>query len=471
MISRRELLGIGAASLISMDEPNARRARGSKLPQRQPNVLVFFTDQQRWDTCGCYHDSPLHLTPNLDRLATEGTLVRHSFTVQPVCAPARACLQTGLYGTQHGVWRNGLPLTPNHKTLAHYFAEAGYHTAYIGKWHLACTGVKPVPRELRGGYEEWLAADVLEMTSHPYDFRVFDTGNRPYHRAGYRVDAQTDCVLDFLRRQAQEKKRPFFLFTSYLEPHFQNDMKRFVAPDGYADRYRNNLYAPPDLVHAGKGDWPQELPDYYGMCASLDENLGRVLAALDELNLRENTILLFASDHGCHFRTRNDEYKRSCHESSIRVPTVFTGPGFRKGHVIDELVAIPDWSATLLDAAGIKVPDTFMGRSILPLIHGHHSSWPSEVFIQISESQVGRALRTKRWKYGVNAPGADGWRESAAGEYRDQYLYDLHADPWETHNLVAQPKYRQVLEELATILTKRMEAVGEAAPKIRRAWD
>lgn len=441
------------------------------METRHPNVLVFFTDQQRWDTCGCYHDTPLHLTPNLDKLAAEGTLVRHSFTIQPVCAPARACLQTGLYGTQHGVWRNGLRLDPARKTLAHYFSEAGYHTAYIGKWHLANTGTEPVPKELRGGYEEWLAADVLEFTSHPYDFRVFDTQNRPYHRPGYRVDAQTDCVLEFLQRQAQDQSRPFFLFVSYLEPHFQNDMQRFVAPDGYAERYRKHLYAAPDLVHAGKGDWPDELPDYYGMCASLDENLGRIVAALDDLHLRENTILMFASDHGCHFRTRNDEYKRSCHESSIRVPTVFAGPGFRRGHVVDELVCIPDWSATLLDAAGIAVPPTFMGRSILPLVHGHCQDWPQEVFIQISESQVGRAIRTKRWKYGVTAPGHNGVREPAAQEYQDQYLYDLRDDPWETRNLVDEPKHKAVLEELAAILARRMEQVGEPSPRIRRAWD
>lgn len=433
-----------------------------------PNVLVFFTDQQRWDTCGCYAATPLKLTPNLDRMARRGVLLRNSFTCQPVCGPARGCLQTGLYATQHGVWRNGLALPASRKTLAHHFRDAGYTTAYIGKWHLGGTGDKPVPRAQQGGYDYWLAADAIELMSHPYDFRAYDRDGKLIHRPGYRVDAQTDCVLDYLRDRARAPEQPFFLFASYLEPHHQNDMNHFVAPEGTADRYREKLWVPPDL-RGLKGDWEQELPDYYGMVARLDENLGRVLAELKRLHMDRNTVVLFASDHGCHFRTRNSEYKRSCHEASIRVPTVFQGPGFDRRAVVESLVSIPDWTATLLDAAGIQVPAEMMGQSILPLLRGEAVDWPEEVFIQISESQVGRAIRTARWKYGVTAPNANGNVQAQADRYVEQYLYDLRHDPAEHHNLIGKAEYRTIADDLMATLKRRMIAAGEAEPQIEAA--
>ena len=439
-----------------------------RQPQNSPNVIVFFTDQQRWDTCGCYGANPMNLTPVLDEMARTGALVKHCFTVQPLCGPARACFQTGRYPSHTGVWKNDILLPPHEKTLAHYFKAAGYLTAYVGKWHLARTGPDPVPKQNRGGYEDlWMAADALESTSHPYDFLVWDRENQPVRREGYRVDAQTDVALDFLGERAKRPNEPFFLFNSYLEPHFQNDMNRHVAPDGYAERYRD-FYVPSDLA-GREGDWPQELPDYYGMCARLDENLGRVLAKLKETGLAENTILFFCSDHGSHFRTRNGEYKRSCHEGSIRVPAVFAGPGFQGGHVVEELVTILDWPATLLDASGIGVPADMDGRSILPLLSGRGSGWPREALIQISESQVGRALRTRRWKYGVDAPGKDGCWDSSSDVYVEQYLYDLAADPYEQENLVRDPRTRAVRRRLAERLIARMSAAGDPPARIERA--
>ncbi len=465
-MTRREFVAASAGATMLAASAAEGIAQTAPEGNRRPNVLVFFTDQQRWDTVGCYGENAMNLTPVLDKMAAQGTRLRYSFTVQPVCAPARGSFQTGRYGTQHGVWRNGIPLPKTEKTLAHHFRAAGYYTAYIGKWHLAHTEAKPVPPALRGGYHDhWLAADAIEFTSHPYDFRVFDEQEQPVHRPGYRVDAQTDFVLEFLEARARDEDRPFFLFNSYLEPHQQNDMNHFVAPEGYADKYRHDYYIPPDLAGT-EGDWRPEIPDYYGMVARLDENLGRVLATLDRLGLAENTVVMFTSDHGCHFRTRNSEYKRSCHEDSIRVPTVFTGPGFRRSAVVEELACIPDWTATLLDAAGLRVPKKMEGRSLLPLLDGKVRDWPQDVFIQISESQVGRALRTKQWKYGVTAPDKDGVKDSGSDTYVEQYLYDLEKDPGERVNLVHAAEHRALLDTLAAALKRRMVAVGEAEPQI-----
>ena len=175
--------------------------------------------------------------------------------------------------------------------------------------------------------------------------------------------------------------------------------------DGYRERYAGR-WIPPDLAALG-GSTHQHLAGYYGMVKRLDEALGRLLDALKSLGILENTILLFTSDHGCHFKTRNGEYKRSCHESSIRVPTALHGPGFHGGGRLPQLVSLIDLPPTLLDAAGLSVPEAMQGRSILPLLRGEAEaaeSWPEEMFVQISEAQVGRAVRTHRWKYGVDAP-------------------------------------------------------------------
>lgn len=426
------------------------------------NVIVFFTDQQRHDTAGV-HGCPLDLTPNFDRMAMEGTHLSHSFTCQPVCGPARSCLQTGMYATRTGCYRNGIPLPADTKTLAHHFAAAGYRTGYIGKWHLADSDrIGPVPPEQRGGYEYWLASNVLEFTSDAYDCTLYDSDNRKVKLPGYRVDALTDAAIRYIDMRRTE---PFFLFLSFLEPHHQNHRDDYPAPDGYAQRYAGR-WTPPDLMALG-GSAPQHLPGYFGMVKRLDEALGRLRDALKSLNLDQQTILLFSSDHGNHFKTRNREYKRSCHDASLRVPTALVGPGFDGGGRINDLVSLIDLPPTLLDAAGIAVPPEMQGRSILPLLRGERGGWQQEVFAQISESQVGRCIRTSRWKYSVVAVEANGWSDMNADEYAEEYLYDLYADPYELNNLVTLDAFAEVKSSLRARLIQRMREAGESAPVIR----
>lgn len=431
---------------------------------RSPNVIVFFTDQQRWDSMGL-HGNPLDLTPNLDRIAREGTHVNNSFTCQPVCGPARSCLQTGLYPTTTGCFRNGVPLPEGQRTLADWFNDAGYHTGYIGKWHLAKDD--PVPQGERGGYQTWLAANTLEFTSEPYRFTVFDNDEDEVTLPGYRVDAQTDAAIRYV---SDHRDGPFFLFCSYLEPHHQNRVDDYPAPDGYRQRYEGR-WTPPDLLALG-GSSQQHLAGYWGMIKRLDEAYGRLLDALKSLDLLDDTIVLFTSDHGCHFKTRNSEYKRSGHESSIRVPTVFTGPGFDGGGQLRELVSLVDLPPTLLDAAGIPVPEEMQGRSIMPLVRRKaHEPWPEEVYIQISEAEVGRAVRTHRWKYGVTAPELSGNDVPGASEYVESYLYDLEVDPYELNNLVGRSAYRELSDRLGDRLLARLVEAGEPSATIVPAPD
>ena len=444
------------------DEITFAIPRGARTPRDgRPNVIVFFTDQQRWDTAGV-HGNPLGLTPNFDRSAREGTWVRRSFTVQPVCGPARACMQTGRYATQIGCHRNGLPLPEDARTLAHRFREQGYRTGYVGKWHLAAQ--EPVPEGQRGGYQAWLGANKLEFTSDVYHTVVFDENEDPVRLPGYRVDALTDAAVRFVDRHQDE---PFFLFLSHLEPHHQNHVDGYPPPDGYREPYEGR-WTPPDLAALG-GSTQQQLGGYFGMVKRLDEAYGRLLDALTSLGLRQNTVVLFTSDHGNHFKTRNAEYKRSGHEASLRVPTVLTGGPFDGGGALPQLVDLLDLSATLLDVAGIEPDEDAPGRSILPLVHRDHGDWRDEVFFQVSESEVGRGLRTPRWKYGVTAPDADPWSDAGAARYVESYLYDLDHDPHELANLAGHVSHAEVARRLRERLAVRMREAGEGDAVIEPA--
>ncbi|MFW6132561.1 MAG: sulfatase-like hydrolase/transferase, partial [Planctomycetota bacterium] len=331
----------------------------------------------------------------------------------------------------------------------------------------------PVPPDRRGGYEDfWLASDALEFTSHGYDGHMFDAdGNkREFPEGRYRVDAQTDWVLEYLRDRAgagRDGNRPFFLFVSYIEPHHQNDHEHYEGPVGSKERFAD-FPVSGDLVDTG-GDWRREYPDYLGCCHALDANLGRVLEELDRLGLADDTLVAFTSDHGSHFCTRNNEYKRSCHDGCLRIPMVFRGPGFSGGVVSDAMASLIDLPPTLLAAGNVDVPRTMRGRALQPHAAGPApDDWPDDVFAQISESHCGRTVRTRRWKYSVRAPDKTGL-DPDSEVYVEDFLYDLEADPHERDNRVTDPALAEVRAEMADRLKRRMTAVGEKAPVIRSA--
>lgn len=431
---------------------------------KTPNVIVFFTDQQRWDTSGL-HGCPLDITPNFDRMAQAGTHIDSSITCQPVCGPARSCLQTGLYATQTGSWRNGIPLDPSLKTVAQHFKEGGYETSYIGKWHLGTTD-GAVPKHERGGYDRWLAANLLEFVSDSYDCVLFDEDDQRVKLPGYRVDAMTDAAIRYID-EANKREQPFFLFLSYLEPHHQNHLDDYPPPVGYRDKYTGR-WTPPDLQALG-GSSGQHLGGYYGMVKRCDEALGRIQDALRSLDMSDDTIIMYTSDHGCHFKTRNAEYKRSCHEASVRVPTAFAGPGFQGGGRRSEVMSLVDLVPTLVDAAGLGVPKEMSGRSLMPILRGESKDWANEALIQISESQVGRALRTRRWKYGIVDEQGDGQTQSSSDAYDEAFLYDLESDPYELQNLIDCESHDEVAGILREKLLAAMERAGEKRPEVRLA--
>ena len=427
------------------------------------NIIFYFTDQQRWDTCGCF-GQPLDITPNLDALARDGVKFDNAFSPQPVCGPCRALFQTGKYPTETGCFRNNIMLPAGVKTLGQYIEEAGYETAYIGKWHLASDGelekppsidhtVTAIPRELRGGYTGfWRAADVLEFTSHGYDGFVFDEHGQRVDFKGYRADCINDMALEFLDGYTGEK--PFFMTVSQIEPHHQNDRRHYEGPEGSKERFKNFIL-PEDLKALG-GNAAEEYPDYLGQCASLDENLGRLVAKLKEKGLYENTVIIFASDHGSHFLTRNrdehlngyDDYKRSCHDACLHVPLVIAGGPYRGGRTVEELVSTASLPKTILALAGVDVGGAMIGENLLDVVEKKADNRPNEIFAQISESRVGRCIRTARYTYSVYAPGVNGGAAAASDRYADDFLYDMDQDPHQLNNVVADPAYAQVKAEL-----------------------
>ena len=435
-----------------------------------PNILFILSDQQRWDTVDCY-GRPIFpgLTPNLDRMAGEGVMFQHAFTPQPVCGPARSCLQTGQYATETGFHTNHRGLRDGQRALAHWMSESGYQVGYVGKWHLSMrwdetgnAGTQPIPVERRGGYSDyWLAAETLEYTSHGYEGFLYDINDQRVDFEGYRVDRTADFVIDALRDLNQRNhSRPFFLFASFIEPHHQNDLNRYIGPIGSKEKFRD-YNIPGDLENAA-GFWEKQLPDYLGCCESLDQNVGKILAELNSLGISDDTIVIYTSDHGDHFGTRNSESKRSPHEASIRVPLIIRGPGFEGGRIVDELVSLIDLPPTVLAAGDIEAPAQMRGHPLQKLLQEGPGDWPSDVFVQISESMVGRALRTDRWKYSIHAPDRDPVHDASSDRYEEYCLYDLQNDPHERNNLVDFKNHEDLRKELAERLRQRMKEAGES---------
>lgn len=419
--------------------------------ERKKNIIFYFTDQQRYDTANN------EIMPNLYALSEEGVTFTDCYTCQPVCGPARACLQTGVYATQAGCYKNNISLPRDIKPLAEFFNEEGYDTAYIGKWHLA-SDIKSdftktaIPRERLGGYRYFRGADVLEFTSHGYDGYVFDEDGRRIDFRGYRADCINDFALEYL--DSVPKNKPFFMFVSQLEPHHQNDRGRFEGFAETVDSFRKSPI-PEELRHF-RGNYYNEYPDYLSAINRIDYNLGKLVDKLKEKGIYEETVIIFTSDHGCHFRTRNMEYKRSCHDSSTHVPLVIRGGDFRGGRADNRLVSLIDLPATLLSVAGIDVPAYFRGCDL-------REDYEREcVYIQISESQCGRAVRTKDYKYSVSAPTpALGMTVPKSSVYLEEYLYSLRDDPMELHNLIKDPSYSIVRNKLRKMLLEEMENAGE----------
>ena len=470
--SRRNFLR--NAALASTAIATGRAETTSPVPAaKHPNVLMVCSDQFRADFVGINRQNPSVVTPNIDALAARGTNFQFAVCNQPLCSPSRASFLTSRYATETNVWALEIELNHTLPTIATEFRKAGYSANFMGKWHVSDKNDdqgKPQygwlpPGPTRGGFDDlWEGANITELVSHPDEGNYYaDDGTDLRYHDEYRVDFIAERACAFIEKKHE---KPWFLFLSQLEPHQQNDMNAFVPPERYAKDYKD-AFVPRDLRNL-PGDWRSHLQGYYGCVQAIDDSVGKLVASLQRSGQLENTVICFFSDHGCTFRTRIGEYKRSPHDSSIRVPLIFAGPGFDHGSTVSEVVSLLDLTPTLLDAAGISVPASMKGRPLKPMLDSLElrRNWQNAAYIQISQSVCGRAIRTADWTYACYDPTVAHGEAPWSKTYTDFALYSNAADPYQQVNLVGRPDFKATADRLREKLREMIIANGEPEPTI-----
>ena len=463
-----------AASVSANEAKNSAPLAGS--PRKKPNIVLYLADEFRGDFIGAAGANSCVRTPNLDRIAQRGVIFTHAVTNQPLCSPSRACMLTGRYATETGVWKLEVDMRRDLPTLATLLREQGYTANLIGKWHLAKANVKAgagfgwVEPDLRGGFlDVWEGANVLERTTHPYYGTIWDReGKEISFKDQYRVDFLTDRAVRFLE---QPHEKPFLLYISQLEPHFQNDLNTVIGPKGMADKYQNPI-VPGDLSSL-PGVWQQQLPDYYAAIERIDQSVGRIVETLEKQNLLDDTIFLFTSDHGCHFGTRENNYKRTPHDSSIRIPMLLAGPGVRANRRVGSIAGNINITPTLLDLCGLQAPASMKGRSMDSLINSldGEAAWKNYELIQFSQTNntgMGRAVRTADWTYSIANP-TGGSEAPFATSYTEYVMFNNAEDPCQLLNLAGRRQYKEKSEELRKLLKELIAYSGDPVPEINSA--
>lgn len=404
--------------------------------ESRPNIIFIFSDQQRADTV------TREVTPALYAYSEEGVRFTEAHTAQPLCGPARAVLQTGMYASDTGNEINGIPLGET-RTLGKYFSDAGYETAYIGKWHLASEGLQyrdvPIPSGKICGYDFTLAADLPEFSSDGKRGVLWEADGTPHPFENGRVKAYTDHALEYISRPHD---KPYFLMISYLEPHHQNTTGKFECEERVSEMFKT---APLPVDLKLKGNAPENYADYLGLCRTLDENLSRIVAAARAAGGK--TVFVYSSDHGCHFMTRNSEYKRSPHSASTHIPMILFGDGVPHGKIYDAPVSLYDLPPTLLGLAGIPAPPEYRGSDLMPYVISRERAHDC-LYIEISESLKGAAVVNERYIYA---------EKEFRGARVQWLLLDKAVDPAETENRLYDPVYSGVLRSMQAKLDAFIE--------------
>jgi len=473
--SRRSFLR--NAALASTAAATGRAAISSVTPPpTRPNVLMICSDQFRADFVGINRQNPSVITPNIDALAARGTNFQFAVCNQPLCSPSRASFLTSRYATETDVWALEIELKHSLPTIATEFRKAEYSANFMGKWHVSAKNDaqdKPQfgwlpPGSTRGGFDDlWEGANISELVSHPEEGHYYaDDGTDLHYHDEYRVDFIAGRACQFIEKKHD---KPWFLFLSQLEPHQQNDMAAFVPPERYANDYKD-AFVPHDL-RGLPGDWRSHLQGYYGCVQAIDDSIGKVMASLERSGQTGNTVVCFFSDHGCTFRTRLGEYKRSPHDASIRVPLILAGPGFDRSTTVSEVVSLLDLTPTLLDAAGIAAPTSMKGRALKPMLDSAEirRDWTNAAYIQLSQAVCGRAIRTTDWTYACYDPAVAKGEAPWSRTYTDFALYSNAADPYQQVNLAGRPEYETIANRLREQLRRMIITNGEPEPTITAA--
>ena len=444
-----------------------------------PNLIYVFADQLRRDCCG-YNGDGRARTPNIDALADEGVDFCNAVSGHPVCAPYRASLMTGKYTSSTGMVINTIRMNPNHKCFAHVLNDSGYETAYIGKWHLWGTRrgdyyhpdyAYTPPGPYRLGFDGHWAAYNFQ---HNYYLAEYYTDSaEPIRVHGYEPDFQTDMAIEQIERM-QDGDKPFALFLSYGTPHDPwancNTPAEFLKsfadvefkdrPPSYmadVDRFRDPWTDAGDDFESANENYEQIMPQYYAMTANLDWNLGRLLKAVDKAGLRDDTVIVFTSDHGYHFGEHGRGGKCIFFDESVRVPFVMRyGSKTQAGAATDVCLNTPDIMPTVLGMMGLEIPDDVEGVDLSGHALGAGGPEPEAAFMQgMGETDAWddgfewRAVRDKQFTYAI-------WRDGPV-----ERLHDNQADPYQMNNLIDDPAHAATLERLRRIMNKRMAELGD----------
>lgn len=431
--------------------------------ERPPNILLIYVDDQAPDALG-FEGNPVLESPNLDRLAREGTFFSRSYVPLPQCAPSRAALLTGRYPHAVEVMTNiEKGLDPALPTLAKALGEVGYRRGFIGKWHLGN------PDRPQAGFDDtWIALD-LDVTGHRryFDPSLWIDGVRE-RQQGYLPRILTDRAIEFIERPDE---RPFFLWLAYKTPHYP-----YVRPRRGPPRYPpsevplpasvgDDLSAKPGpqrnsyahewfLEYAGYGV-RSDTARYYAMLAELDEQIGRLMQRLAERGLRENTLVIFTSDNGVLLGEHQMVGKGpALYEELVRVPLIFHWPGVvPAGEQRDDLVTALDLFPTLAAIAGAKAPESLDGEDIWQRVLGRGEPVRDAVFFEYRAKGMTGELQPM---LGVATAGHKYVRYLASGE---EEFYDLVRDPHEMNNLVGTGVQPEELERLRARVDRFHETI------------
>jgi arylsulfatase A-like enzyme len=410
-----------------------------------PNLVFVFPDQMGASWLGCYGNAQVD-TPAIDRFAAEGLVFSRAYSASPVCTPFRGTLFTGRYPCQTGIVENGLRIPPREVTLAERFNEGGYHTAYVGKWHLSGRpgGNRWVPPRERAGFQRFLGWE-----SHHVDHwqgRIWgDDPDRPILMQGHETDALTELACSTL----DGLKSPFCLFVAYQAPHPPCTPPRELLQEyeGKPLTYRPNVTD--TSLWYRRPEWGCDyglrtfVDRYRGEISHFDRAFGRLLERIEAMNLSESTIVVLTSDHGEMAGCQGLYGKGVMYEEATRIPFVVRCPGGIRGRT-RALLSSVDFFPTLLDLCGLPPASTPEGISYGPLIRGEEQEARASVYMQYK----GLGLRSDRHKLVADA----GATELTA-------LYDMDADPYEMTNLIGDPDHRLVARDLADALRAWLQDV------------
>jgi len=457
-ISRREFLartGAGVAgAYLAINGLEAAAVEKAK----RPNIVFVLTDDQRWDAMHCTGHA-FAVTPNMDRLAREGAICRNAFVTTALCSPSRASFLTGKYVHTHGVTDNRtLFPTDKHATFPQLLQKAGYETGYFGKWHMWKQDIR------QPGFNRWVAL----LGQGTYADPKLNIDGEWTENTGYVTDILTQHAVDFIKNK---REAPFCVYLAHKAVHapftpavrhskLYSDAVLPLAPSS-----KDTMEGKPEFLRTksplakGKGfpvdreSFHDRVRNYYRTLMAVDDSIGRVMTALEEIGQLENTIVIFAGDNGFFHGEHGLGDKRWAYEEAMRIPFLVRYPKMIKpGSEINGAILNIDLAPTLLDIAGAPIPPDMQGRSFKPLLEDKRAArrddFLYEYFVDSEYPNAVpaiKAVRTERWKY-ITYPEINDTPE----------LYDLSNDPYEMHNLAADPRHAAVLKDMKERLAKHL---------------